>query len=227
MPILIDIDREVDLAEGERDLETGVPLILPKGAESEVIQTHYISMDKDKADWQPQGSWHEQVTTDVGGGRRKPRILIKGLDGEPRAVNVDDGLIIDITATMRRKVGMLPGRSPMSEDEVEDFLDASPDEHIPMFQEWCFRVTGIAKTDGPDGRANMLKSEDKKRIESQTEMFQTFTELFKQGFAAQNGGNGDISAHPDFQKALEAGITAGVVAEQAKNASAVAEAKKG
>ena len=48
MPVLIDVEKETKV--GEWDLETGVPLILTKKQEGEVVFTSYISMNKDRAD---------------------------------------------------------------------------------------------------------------------------------------------------------------------------------
>tara|TARA_R110000744_G_scaffold273221_1_gene386111 strand:- start:3611 stop:4252 length:642 start_codon:yes stop_codon:yes gene_type:complete len=212
MPVLIDVNAETELARIDRDYEKGVPLIIPKEQQAEVVYTSYISMNKDRADWQPEGEWMQQVTTDLtAGSRRQPRLLVAGLDGEPRPLSIDDGLIVTLVATMSRIVGILPGRTPMSLDEVDMYLDANPEEDVPTFQEWQFRVTHVAKTDGPEGRANMLRSEEKKRISSQTEMIDTFTEMFKAGFASI-GAQG-IGA-PDLSKAIEAGKAAGVIKKE-------------
>tara|TARA_R100000234_G_scaffold49134_1_gene29468 strand:- start:369 stop:1004 length:636 start_codon:yes stop_codon:yes gene_type:complete len=203
MPVLIDVEKEQ--TGGDWDIEKGIPILLNKDQKQEVIYTSYISTNKDRADWQPEGEWFQQVTTDVSHGRRRqPRLTVPGIDGTPRPVAVDDGLIIDLIGTMSRVVGILPGRAPMSMDEVDAYLDANPDENIPTFQEWQFRISDIKKTNGPEARANMLKSEEKKRTESQADMFQTFAELFKMGMNMQQGQ--ELS--PDAQRLLDAGMAA-------------------
>ena len=203
MPVLIDVEKEQ--TGGDWDIEKGIPILLNKDQKQEVIYTSYISTNKDRADWQPEGEWFQQVTTDVSHGRRRqPRLTVPGIDGTPRPVAVDDGLIIDLIGTMSRVVGILPGRAPMSMEEVDAYLDANPDENIPTFQEWQFRITDIKKTNGPEARANMLKSEEKKRTESQADMFQTFAELFKMGMNMQQGQ--ELS--PDAQRLLDAGMAA-------------------
>ena len=186
MPVLIDVEKETKV--GEWDLETGVPLILTKEQEGEVVFTSYISMNKDRADWQPEGEWLKEVTTDLASGtRRQPRLTVPGIDGKPRPVSVDDGLIIGLVGTLNRIVGIMGGRAPMSMEEVDAFIDANPDEQIPTFQEWQFRISYVKKTNGPEARANMLKSEDNKRTESQSDMFKAFAEMFKMGMAQQSG----------------------------------------
>ena len=50
----------------------------------------------------------------------------------------------------------------------------------------------------------MLKSDEKKRTESQADMFQTFAELFKMGMNMQQGQ--ELS--PDAQRLLDAGMEA-------------------
>ena len=203
MPVLIDVEKEQ--TGGDWDIEKGIPILLNKDQKQEVIYTSYISTNKDRADWQPEGEWFQQVTTDVSHGRRRqPRLTVPGIDGTPRPVAVDDGLIIDLIGTMSRVVGILPGRAPMSMEEVDAYLDANPDENIPTFQEWQFRISDIKKTNGPEARANMLKSEEKKRTESQADMFQTFAELFKMGMNMQQGQ--ELS--PDAQRLLDAGMAA-------------------
>lgn len=203
MPVLIDVEKEQ--TGGDWDIEKGIPILLNKDQKQEVIYTSYISTNKDRADWQPEGEWFQQVTTDVSHGRRRqPRLTVPGIDGTPRPVAVDDGLIIDLIGTMSRVVGILPGRAPMSMEEVDAYLDANPDENIPTFQEWQFRISDIKKTNGPEARANMLKSEEKKRTESQADMFQTFAELFKMGMNMQQGQ--ELS--PDAQRLLDAGMEA-------------------
>jgi len=201
MPVLIDVEKEEKV--GEWDLETGVPLILTKEQEGEVVFTSYISMNKDRADWQPEGEWLKEVTTDLASGtRRQPRLTVPGIDGKPRPVSIDDGLIIGLVGTLNRIVGIMGGRAPMSMEEVDAFIDANPDEQIPTFQEWQFRISYVKKTNGPESRANMLRSEDKKRTESQSDMFKAFAEMFKMGMAQQSGQ----ALSPDAQKMLNMGI---------------------
>lgn len=205
MPILIDVAKEVQLSPEERDLESGVPIILTKEQQGEVVYTSYISTNKDKADWQPEGEWLKEVTTDLAAGtRRQPRLMVEGLDGEPRPVSIDDGLIIGLKGTMSRIVGILPGRAPMTLDEVDAYMDANPDQSVPTYQEWSFRVDYVKKTNGPEARANMFRSEDKKRMESQADMFKAFAELFKMGTNMQQGQ--ELS--PNAQQLLNVGIEA-------------------
>ena len=205
MPILIDVAKEVQLSPEERDLESGVPIILTKEQQGEVVYTSYISTNKDKADWQPEGEWLKEVTTDLAAGtRRQPRLMVQGLDGEPRPVSIDDGLIIGLKGTMSRIVGILPGRAPMTLDEVDAYMDANPDQSVPTYQEWSFRVDYVKKTNGPEARANMFRSEDKKRMESQADMFKAFAELFKMGTNMQQGQ--ELS--PNAQQLLNVGIEA-------------------
>tara|TARA_R100000664_G_scaffold26571_1_gene36812 strand:- start:9320 stop:9961 length:642 start_codon:yes stop_codon:yes gene_type:complete len=203
MPVLIDVEKEEKLGVEERDLEAGVPLILSKEQEGEVVFTSYISTNKDRADWQPEGEWMKEVTTDLASGtRRQPRLTVMGIDGDPRPVSIDDGLIIGLKGTLGRIVGIMGGRAPMSMEEVDAYIDANPDEQVPTFQEWQFRVAYVKKTNGPEARANMLKSEDKKRIESQSDMFKAFAEMFKMGMAQQSGQ----PLSPDAQDLLNMGI---------------------
>lgn len=205
MPVLIDVEKELPLAPEDRDMESGVPLILTKEQQGEVVYTSYISTNKDKADWQPEGEWLKEVTTDLAAGtRRQPRLMVPGIDGEPRPVSIDDGLIIGLKGTMSRIVGILPGRAPMTLDEVDAYMDANPDQSVPTYQEWSFRVDYVKKTDGPQARANMFRSEDKKRMESQADMFKAFAELFRMGNNMQQGQ--ELS--PNAQQLLNVGIEA-------------------
>ena len=161
----------------EVNLSNGIPIVLTEEQKNIIVLTKYVSTDPIHADWQPSGEWFEQVTTDVGGGRRRPRILVSRDDGSSSGVNTDDGLIIDLVGTMTRVVGILPGRPPMSEDEVDSFVEAT-EEPVPLFQQWDFRVSRVLKTDGPIARFNLTKSEDQKRIQSQADMFDAIKRAF-------------------------------------------------
>ena len=210
MPVIIDVEKEQDIGVAKRDLESGVPLILSEEQQGEVVMTSYISMNQNKADWQPQGEWLEEVTCDLTSGtRRLPRLLLK-TEGNSRPVGIDDGLIIGLRGTMSRVVGIVPRLPPMSEQQVDEYLDSNPGEDVEMFQEWQFRVSYVKKTDGPEGRYDLTRSEEKKRIESQADMFAAFAELFKMGFAAQQGQ----AISPNAQALLNAGLAK--AAEEAK-----------
>ena len=188
MPVLIDVQKEALLPEGARkNLSKGVPLALTEDQKSAVVLTKYISTDPLHADWQPAGEWWEQIIADVGGGRRRSRIMVSGENGQPRGVNEDDGLIINIIGTMTGQVGILAGRAPMSMEEVEAHIDAT-EEPVPLFQRWDFRVRSVLKTNGPQQRESLMRSEDQKKQEAQAEMFGTITAAFKQGLGAGVGG---------------------------------------
>lgn len=200
-PVLVDTESEV--AVQGRDLSKGVPLNLSVEQRSQVVLTKYINMNQQKADWQPAGEWHEQVITDVGRGKN-PRITVKREDGEERPVSIDDGLIIDLVGKMTGVVGMLPGQPPMSEAQVQAYMDASG-EPVPLYQQWDFRVTRILKTNGPELRLQLTKTEDQKRQMAQTEMFDAFTRMFQLG-AEEMAKRGDKS--PAAAAVLQAGIAA-------------------
>lgn len=180
MPVAIEMDREVVV--GRRDLDKGVSLDL--GDQKDVVLTKFISTDPLKTCWAPEGVWREQVTTDVGGGRRSVRIGVKREDGSTTSVNVDDGLIIDLEGKMTRLVGLLPGRPPMSQEEVDAYFDQT-EKAVPMYQQWDFRVTSVKKTNGPAERIKLGRSEDSKRLGAQTEMFEAFKQMFMMGTTGQ------------------------------------------
>lgn len=198
MPVVLDVDKELEVR--ERNLETGVPLSLE--GQTDVVLTKFISMNPRRACWQPEGVWWEQVTSDVGGGRRRVRIAVKMPDGSTRAVNVDDGLIIDLEGKMSRIVGLLPGRPPMNEAEVDAYVDQT-DKQVPLYQQWDFRVVQVKKTNGPEERTKLHRSEDQKRLAAQGDMYQAIAQAFRLG-SAQMQGQGWMNH--SAQAALDAGM---------------------
>jgi hypothetical protein len=208
MPVMIDVEKEAEVPVGMSfNLEDGIPLILTKDQKDEVVLRKYISTNGDRADWQPKGIWFEQVVSDVGGTgrRRRARITLAGLSGEERSVMPDDGLIIDLHGTTRRNVGILPGRSPMDEEQIDAYIDQT-DELVPTFQEWEFRVVRVLKTNGPEGRAMLAKSEDQKRKTAEAGMFEAIQKAFEQGqIAANSGGNISPNAQETFDEGTKKG----------------------
>lgn len=208
MTVLIDPTKEQDVE--ERILEDGVPLELGEMTK-QVVLTKYISMDPQHADWQPAEEWFEEVTADVGGKGRSDRIQI--LDGgSGRRLSDDDGMIVKLRGTLSRIVGMVPGQPPMDERTVEDFIDATG-RNVPRFQQWDFRITEVLLTNGPEGRRDMLRGEDQKRLRAQSEMFDKQTEtfqkildMFQAGLAATQA-QGKLA--PTAEEVLVAGKAAG------------------
>ena len=206
MPVTLDVTKEIEVDRFKKDYEKGVEIELTPEQKGRVVLTRYISTDPLHADWQPQGNWFQQVTSDIGGTRkRRPRILVDGLNGEPRGVNIDDGLIIDLNGTLTRIVGIVPGRPPMDEDDVEQYIDATDGQPVPMFQQWDFRITRVLKTNGPQARLDLSRTDEQKRKSSQAEMFDTFTTMFREGMTAMQA-KGNIS--PSADEVLEAGKAA-------------------
>lgn len=203
MPVLLDLEKEIVPDGQDRDLELGVPIELTEAQTSEVVMTKYVSMDPHRADFQPEGIWYEQVTTDVGGKGRSDRITVPNIDGEStHGVNINDGLIIDIHGTLAGIVGLLPGRPPMQQREVEDYMEATGDA-VPTFQQWDFRIVKVRKTNGPELRMQMGRTEDQKRktaeaamFSSQQEFFQGMMEMFKAGQLGMNE-EGEIAPSAD------------------------------
>ena len=185
------------------DLSRGVPIELTPEQRGEVVMTKYVSMNEQHADWQPSGEWFEQVTSDVGLGR-DARIVVKGVDGEDRAVSIDDGLIIDLVGKMSGVVGMSPEGQPMSEEQARNYRDATG-RALPMFQKWDFRISRILKTNGPEARHSLLRSEDQKRQAAQTEMFETFIQMFKAGMETLRAQGANS---PSPSEVLKAGANA-------------------
>ena len=176
MPAVIDMMKEVAIPKEQRNLESGVHLEL--GEQRDVVLTKFVSTDPKRACWAPEGEWEDEVTVDVGGGRRSVRIGVRKPDGELRSVNIDDGLIIRLYGTMSRIVGMLPGQPPMDEAAVEAYIDQT-EKQVPLFQQWDFRVKWVKKTNGPEARFALHKSEDQKRQQSQTDLFEALKQMFQ------------------------------------------------
>ena len=208
MPILIDTAVEKDQKEGYiRDLTTGVPLRMTQVQRDTVVMTRYVSTDKFRADFQPEGEWHEEVTADFARGRRATtRLKVNGIDGMERPVSVDDGLIIGLVGTLSGVVGILSGRPPLTPAEVDEHMDAT-EEDVPMYEKWDFRVHKILKTDGPAARQAMARSEDHKRQTAQTDMYEAFSEMFNrfQSGMAIKQQEGELA--PGLQETLDAGAT--------------------
>lgn len=184
MPVLLDPAKEVDVPKRQKNYNNGVPLQLTPEQKKRVVMTKYISTDSAHADWQPEGEWFEQIVADIPRGTRRrgrPRITVEGVDGEERGLTVDDGCIVDIIGTTDKIVGIIPGRPPMNEEEVDDYQEVSEDP-VPMFQQWDFRITQVLKTNGPQGRIDLARSEDQKKIDAQAEMYESIAEAFTQGF---------------------------------------------
>jgi hypothetical protein len=208
-PVVLDPVHEAE-TKGEKDLAMGVELALTAAQKSAVVMTKYTSTDPLRADFQPDKLWYEQIVADTAlPGARRARIQGLGISGEPEALNVDHGIYIDLHGTNSSQVGILPGRPPMSEDEVDAYMDSNPAENIPMFNKWEFRIHKAFKTDGPQGRIDLVRSEDQKRKASQTEMYDSFTGMFQKMMSVMAAGqdaqnlSGNIS--PEAQQVWEAG----------------------
>jgi len=195
MPVVLD----VEVGKREGNLETGIALDLDERQRETVVLTKFISNNPVHADWQPSGEWYEETTSDVGRGKN-PRIIVG-----KRAASIDDGLIIQLVGTMSGLVGILPGQPPMSESQVEAYQDAT-EQPVPMFQQWDFRIKSILRTNGPEARQALSRSEDQKRKNAQTEMFEAFTKMFQTG-QKEAMAQGDVS--PSAEKALTLGAAVG------------------
>jgi hypothetical protein len=182
MPVLLDFEKEVEIE--EKDYEKGVPLQLTVEQKSEVVMTKYISTNNLVADFQPEGEWVRQVTADIGGGNRRERLLANA-NGEPRGLQIDDGIYVTLVGTMDGLVGILPGRPPMSDVEVDAYTDQTG-ESVPLYQQWNFRVRDAFITNGPEARANLARSEDQKRASSQADMYDAFKDMYQAGSEQQS-----------------------------------------
>ena len=179
MPVLLDVEK-LTKTEGPVDMSKGIPLELTSAQCAAVVMTKYISVNPMRADWQPdveEGTF-EQVTADIASGGRTPRITINGANGTVRRVMEDDSLIINLKGTMTRVVGIVAGQPPMSEEQIEAYIDQNEDAKVERFQQWDFRVASVLKTNGLESRMMLLKSEDQKRQQSQTDMFDAIREAF-------------------------------------------------
>ena len=181
MPVLLDVNKEVEVE--NKDYEKGVPLQLTPEQKGEVVMTKYVSTNNLVADFQTEGEWVFQVTSDVVGGNRRERILV-GAEGEPRGMQIDDGIYATLVGTMDGLKGILPGQPPMNEVEVDAYADQTG-ETVPVFQEWNFRVKEAFITNGPEARANLARSEDQKRASSQADMYSAFSEMYQAGTEQQ------------------------------------------
>lgn len=199
MAVLVDVSREGSVE--KRDLTSGVPLILGEDSK-QVVLTKYISNDSKHADFAPQGEWFEQVVVDVGRKGKEAKIVVKGDDGELRGITLDDGLIIDLVATMSGLWGVLPGMPPMDAGAVEEF-EAATEKKVPLYQRWDFRITRILKTNGPELRSQLARSEEQKKQASQAEMFNAFTAMFK-GIGEQLVSQGNPA--PSAQEIVAAAV---------------------
>lgn len=182
MPVLAPVEEARNVQGG--DYEKGVEIPLSEEQKRQIVLTHHIINGTTMAAFRPEGFWFEQVTTDVARDPTRSRIQVEDLNGEPRGVQVDDGIVIDLMGTMDRLVGILPGRAPMSEDEVDSHIDVTGD-NVPMFQQWNFRVTKMLLTSGPAARENLTRSEDQKRAQSQADMYTAFKDMYAEGTAQQ------------------------------------------
>lgn len=172
MPVLIDPANEKGIP--DQNLDDGVDIEVPS---DDVVLTRFISVDPHVADFQPEGTWMHEVVADVGRGR-SVRIGVEDVGGRERSINIDDGLMVELTGTVSSIVGILPGRTPMSEDQINEHADLTG-EPVPRFQQWDFRITRIRKTNGPEARRSLARSEDQKRMGAQTEMYDAFKSMFQ------------------------------------------------
>lgn len=204
MPVVLDLDAVIE--EEKPDYDKGVPLDFE--GQTDVVLTKFITTNPNKACWMPDpdGEWYEELTTDLGGGKKSVRVGVVGDNGKLRSVNVDDGLIFRIDGKMVGLVGLLPGRPPMGPAEVDAYVDQN-DHPVPMYQQWDFRVTNVVKTNGPQEREKMHRSDDQKRINSQEDMYRAFQKMFDMG-AGKFGGPGEEEGTP--KEVLAAGIEAAI-----------------
>ena len=122
MPVLLDVSKEVDIPKRQKNYASGVEIVLTPEQKQRVVMTKFINTDPTHADWRPEGDWFEQVVADIPRGtrrRNRPRLSVTGIDGKERGLSVDDGCIVDLIGTMTRLVGVIAGRAPMSEEEVD------------------------------------------------------------------------------------------------------------
>jgi len=203
--IVIDSTKEMPVA--KRDLSVGVPLDLSEAQRKEVVLTKYISTDPMHADWQPDGEWVEVVTADVSGKGRSDRIQLE-MDGEKRKLRDDDGYIVRLVGTLTQIVGMVPGQPPMEERQVEEYMDATGNQ-VPRYQQWDFHVESVLKTNGPEAKAALLKSEDQKRQQAQAEMYQSQTEVFQNIMAMFQAGMSQLMQQGVTAPSAEQVVAAG------------------
>ena len=192
------------------NLDDGIELELTEAQKSAVVMTKYTSTVDQRADWQPEGIWHEQFVADVArAGARRARVQAPGISGNPEPLSADHGIYFDLHGTMSGVVGIMPGRSPMDEAELDSYLESNPNENIPLFNRWDFRVVRACKTNGPQARIDFLKGEDQKRKQAQTEMYDSFTGMFQNMMSMMAQGqlnlNADGKNSPSAQKVFEAG----------------------
>jgi hypothetical protein len=203
MPVVIDKSKEMDAV--EKNLDFGVDLVLSEEDKQRVVMTKFITTNANRYGFEPEGEWIDQVIADVGGGRRSVRLQLKEDEkSTPRALNRDDGLIIDLVGTLTGIVGLLPGRPPMQEQDIDLYVEQT-NERVPTYQQWDFRVVRARKTNGPEGRLSLTRSEEHKRLHAQTEMMEAFTKMFQTG-NVQMVSKGELAA--SAEETLKAGMKA-------------------
>ena len=69
-------------------------------------------------------------------------------------------------------------------------------------------MSRVLKTDGPQGRISLARSEDQKKNDSQSEMYDSIADAFTQGFK-QLLSQGNIS--PSADQVVEAAKTKGLI----------------
>ena len=195
------------------NLDDGIELELTEAQKSAVVMTKYTSTVDQRADWQPEGIWHEQFVADVArAGARRARVQAPGISGNPEPLSADHGIYFDLHGTMSGVVGIMPGRSPMDEAELDSYLESNPNENIPLFNRWDFRVVRACKTNGPQARIDFLKGEDQKRKQAQTEMYDSFTGMFQKMMSTMAAGQAEQNmsgnTSPEAQQVWEAGVKA-------------------
>lgn len=203
MPLVLDREAEVSI-EGRKDYSKGVPLALTPEQLDTVVLTKYISTDSQVADWEPGEVWFEQVTADIASPGRPSRITMEGLDGKQQGLTVDNGVILDLHATMNGVFGVIPGQPPMDEAAIDIYIDQGNDPP-PTFQRWEFRLTRALLTDGPAAREAQMRNEDQKRSDSQSEMFEVFTQLFQQLTDGQKVANSQGELAPSMEAVMKEG----------------------
>ena len=196
MPVELSTKDTPLVATEKQNPSKGIPIPLTDEQKSTVVMSKFISNNSKKADWEPADVWIEEVVSDVLKGRNA-RIMVDG-----HAVTPDDGLIIRLEGRFAGLVGILPGQPPMDEAAVETYQETTGGEPVPMYQRWDFRIVSVLRTDGPQAREALTRTEDQKRLNAQTEMYQAFIKLFQQGagvLAAQG------RTAPNAEEVLKAG----------------------
>lgn len=181
---------------GKGSLSNGLDLTLTSDEMSRVLYEKLESHNPDISDTDHGEMWEEEFISHA-------KLKIPGLDGQPRSLSADDGIIVRTVGRPDGHVFIdMANMRFLNDEEAERELEVFGREY-PRFVRYLFRLDRVIITDGPQQNAALQLNEEQKVQSQKTELISAITEAFAE-VGRQMKEAGQIAPAPALvQAALE------------------------